>query len=128
VLAVDASGTAVRQARQNLEGVPRARVEQCVVPKAWPDGAFDLVVVSEVGYYLSPEELAHLWNRIEASLDPGGTLVLCHWRHPIAGWELDGDRVHALARQRLGWCTAGLYQERDFVLELLVAPGHKAAS
>lgn len=128
VLAVDASGTAVRQARQNLEGVPRARVEQCVVPKAWPDGAFDLVVVSEVGYYLSPEELAHLWNRIEASLDPGGTLVLCHWRHPIAGWELDGDRVHALARQRLGWCTAGLYQERDFVLELLVAPGHEAVS
>ncbi|MGN7151363.1 PIG-L family deacetylase [Arthrobacter sp. SAFR-179] len=128
LLAVDASGTAVRQARQHLEGVPGVRVDQCVVPDAWPGGAFDLVVVSEIGYYLSREELARLWDRIEASLEPGGTLVLCHWRHPIAGWELDGDTVHALARQRLGWRTAGLYQERDFVLELLVAPGHKAAA
>ena len=85
-------------------------------------------MVSEVGYYLSAGELGQLWDRIEASLNPGGTLLLCHWRHPIAGWELDGDTVHAMARQRLGWRTAGLYQERDFVLELMVAPGHKASA
>jgi hypothetical protein len=53
---------------------------------------------------------------------PGGTLLLCHWRHPISGWELDGDGVHARARHRLGWRTAGLYRERDFVLETFLAP------
>lgn len=128
MLAVDASGTAVHRARQHLAGCPGVRVEHCVVPGAWPGGTFDLVVVSEVGYYLSAGELGQLWDRIEASLNPGGTLLLCHWRHPIAGWELDGDTVHAMARQRLGWRTAGLYQERDFVLELMVAPGHKASA
>ncbi|GGI02117.1 PIG-L family deacetylase [Arthrobacter liuii] len=126
LLAVDASGTAVRRARQLLEGSPWVQVEQRVLPESWPGGTFDLVVVSEVGYYLAADELARLWDRIEESLEPGGTLLLCHWRHPITGWELNGDTVHALARQRLGWRTAGLYQERDFVLEVLVAPGSGA--
>ena len=122
LLAVDASGTAVRRAEDLLAGTPGVRVEQRVLPGSWPGGTYDLVVVSEVGYYLAPAELARLWDRVEASLEPGGTLLLCHWRHPIEGWELDGDTVHTLARQRLGWRTSGLYQERDFVLEVLVAP------
>lgn len=123
LLAVDASGVAARRAGQLLAGQPGVQVEQRVLPGSWPEGDFDLVVVSEVGYYLSRDELAQLWDRIESSLQPGGTLLLCHWRHPIEGWELDGDTVHALARQRLGWRTAGLYQELDFLLEVLVAPG-----
>ena len=124
LLAVDASASAVRLARDNLAGYPGVRVEQRVLPGGWPRGTYDLVVVSEVGYYLAAGELAVLWERVEESLEPDGTLLLCHWRHPISGWELDGDTVHALARQRLGWRTAGLYQERDFVLEVLLGPGH----
>ena len=60
-----------------------------------------------MGYYLTPGELAELFTRVQAAMNPGGTLVLCHWRHPIAGWELDGDTVHALARRQLGWPTKG---------------------
>ncbi|NUT72971.1 bifunctional PIG-L family deacetylase/class I SAM-dependent methyltransferase [Pseudarthrobacter sp. C4D7] len=126
LLAVDASGTAVQRASRRLEDEPGVQVEQRVLPGAWPEGTFDLVVVSEVGYYLAPNELARLWDRVEATLEPGGTLLLCHWRHPITGWELDGDTVHTLARQRLRWRTAGLYQERDFVLEVLVSPDSRA--
>jgi LmbE family N-acetylglucosaminyl deacetylase/SAM-dependent methyltransferase len=126
LLAVDASGAAVRRATQRLEGRDGIRVEQRVVPGSWPEGTFDLLVVSEVGYYLDPTELAELWDQVEASLEPAGVLVLCHWRHPIEGWQLDGDTVHALARQRLRWQTTGMYQERDFVLEILVCPDHRA--
>jgi len=97
-------------------------VEQAVLPAAWPEGSFDLIVVSEVGYYLARDELAGMWDRVEAAMQPGGTLVLCHWRHPVAGWELDGESVHALARERLSWRQAGMYRERDFLLEVLVAP------
>ena len=128
LLAVDASGSALRHAGQLLEGLPGVHLEQRVLPGDWPEGDYDLVVVSEVGYYLAAEELTTLWDRVEASLQPGGTLLLCHWRHPIKGWELDGDTVHALARQRLGWRTAGLYQERDFVLEVFVAPGQEVSA
>ena len=121
-LAVDASSTALARAAERLEHLPAAQTRHLTVPHGWPDGGFDLIVVSEVGYYLSPEELDELFRQVEASLLPGGTLVLCHWRHPLDGWVLDGDTVHATARDRLRWAGAGLYRERDFVLEILRAP------
>lgn len=122
LLAVDASGAAVARAAQRLAPFAAAEARQLTVPQHWPDGGFDLIVLSEVGYYLAPLELDGLFTRIVGSLAPGGTLLLCHWRHPISGWELDGDGVHARARHRLGWPTAGLYRERDFVIETFLAP------
>lgn len=122
LLAVDASGVAARKAAARLAGSPHVQVRHLVVPGTWPKGTFDLVVVSEVGYYLSPDELAAMWDRVEETIAPGGTLVLCHWRHPVDGWELDGEAVHVSARTRLRWESAGLYRERDFILEVLIAP------
>lgn len=122
-VAVDASSAALAHAARRLAHLPDARTRHLTVPDDWPEGNFDLIVVSEVGYYLSPEELSGLFARIDAALLPGGTLALCHWRHPIDGWELDGDSVHAAARQQLGWADAGQYRERDFVLEVFRAPG-----
>ncbi len=121
-LAVDASGAALARAAERLAHLPGARTRQLTVPQEWPEGSFDLIVVSEVGYYLAPAEFSGLLAKVEAALLPGGTLVLCHWRHPVSGWELDGDSVHAAARRELGWADAGLYRERDFVLEVLIAP------
>jgi hypothetical protein len=122
-LAVDASSTALAQAARRLAPFAGAEARHLTVPQQWPDGTFDLIVVSEVGYYLAPSELDDLFGRIAAALAPGGTLLLCHWRHPVSGWELDGDAVHALARNRLRWPAAGLYRERDFVLETFTAAG-----
>jgi LmbE family N-acetylglucosaminyl deacetylase/SAM-dependent methyltransferase len=121
-LAVDASGVALLEAARRLAPHAGAEARQLTVPRQWPDGRFDLIVVSEVGYYLAPSELAELFDHIAAALTPGGTLLLCHWRHPVSGWELDGDTVHALARTGLRWPTAALYTERDFVLETFTAP------
>ncbi|WP_285241969.1 PIG-L family deacetylase [Arthrobacter sp. G.S.26] len=123
LLAVDASGTAADRASERLAAFPWVSVRRQVLPESWPAGSFDLVVVSEVGYYLAPDELAALLDRIRESISPGGALVLCHWRHPIDGWELDGETVHTRARERLGWQQSGLYREQDFVLEVLTAPG-----
>lgn len=122
LLAVDASGAAVTRAAERLAGYPGAETRKLTLPEQWPEGRFDLIVVSEMGYYLAAAELAELFSRISESLVPGGTLLLCHWRHPISGWELDGDAVHALARRHLRWTSASTYRERDFVLETFTAP------
>ena len=95
VIAVDRSPAAIERART----VVPASVEVSVldVPDQWPVGTFDLIVLSEVGYFLSPVALNHLLGRVRECLDEHGTVVVCHWRHPIEGWVLDGADVHARA-------------------------------
>lgn len=95
VLAVDRSPAAVARART----VVPTNVETAVLdaPTEWPDGAFDLVVLSEVGYFLSPVDLERLIARVRSSLADHGVVVLCHWRHPVEGWVLDGADVHQAA-------------------------------
>ena len=97
VLAVDASEHAVSLARERVPS--SVDVEHLRVPDAWPEGRFDLIVVSEVGYFLSPVALERLWTAIGRSLLPGGTVVLCHWRGEVRGWPLDGPQVHASAEK-----------------------------
>lgn len=128
LLAVDASGAALERAAERLAPFPGVTLRQLTLPGGWPAGSYDLVVMSEVGYYLAAGELDVLLEKFRELVAPGGTLVLCHWRHPISGWELDGETVHALARDGLAWPTAGLYRERDFLLEILTAPRASAAA
>lgn len=94
VLAVDASPVALRAAADRLDE-PNVDLRLLRVPQEWPEGRFDLVVVSEVGYFLSPAQLTGLVAAVRRSLEPGGVVVLCHWRHELVGWPLDADAVHA---------------------------------
>ncbi|MGI8523259.1 MAG: PIG-L family deacetylase [Nocardioides sp.] len=94
LLAVDRSERALTSARARLAGHPHVRVEAMDVPTHWPDGDLDLVVASEIGYFLSPAALDGLVTRVSDSLAPDGVVMLCHWRHPVAGWVLDGGDVH----------------------------------
>ncbi|TQM62031.1 bifunctional PIG-L family deacetylase/class I SAM-dependent methyltransferase [Humibacillus xanthopallidus] len=119
VLAVDESAVALSSAARRLRELPHVRTARGHLPEEWPDGQFDLVVVSEVGYFLSPDRLRRLIARVEASLTDDGVIVLCHWRHPVVGWPLDGPRVHELwrAASRLG--VVAEHREPDFLLDLL---------
>jgi LmbE family N-acetylglucosaminyl deacetylase len=121
LVCVDASGQALASADARLADSPGVTTAHMTVPAQWPDGRFDLIVISEVGYYLSPAELDAVLDKSVDSLLPGGTLVMCHWRRPLSGWSLDGDSVHAAARARLPWTSAAVYREKAFVLETFIA-------
>ncbi len=113
LLAVDVSAAAVERARARLGD--RARVEQADVLAAFPAGAFDLVVLSEVGYYFGRDGLSRVLDSIEASLTADGVLLACHWRHPVDDYPLTGDEVHEVIRERELTLTVE-HIERDFVL------------
>ena len=98
-VAVDRSPSALDAARRRLTEVPGATAVQLDVPEEWPTGVFDLVVVSELGYFLSPQALDALVRRVHGSLSDDGTVVLCHWRHPVEGWVLDAAAVHRAFEQ-----------------------------
>jgi SAM-dependent methyltransferase len=96
LLAVDCAATALTHAQARCADLPGVRFEQRTLPAQFPTGAFDLIVLSEMGYYLSVGDLRQLRQRIVAALVPGGQLVLVHWTPPIEGRLLSGDAVHAL--------------------------------
>ena len=93
-------------------------VLQASVPEDWPGGRFDLVVVSEVGYFLSPDRLRRLVARVDESLSDDGAVVLCHWRHPVRGWPLDGRRVHEIWRVHSDLPVIATHVESDFRLDV----------
>ena len=114
VVAVDRSVAALATARRRFAEESRVSVLELDVPHDWPqDLEPDLVVVSEVGYFLSPAELDALVDRIVATLAPDGVVVLCHWRHQVDGWVLDADDVHrGFEDARLPPLSA-TYRDRD---------------
>ncbi len=118
LVALDRSEAAVDRCADALAHLPHARAEQARVPAEWPDGAFDLVVVSEIGYFLSPRELAGLVGRVRDCLSPDGVLLLCHWRHPISGWPLGGDRVHEVVGRQFDRPLLVQHVEADFRLDV----------
>jgi SAM-dependent methyltransferase len=94
LLAWDISASALVAAASRRRTNSTIVLEQREVPGDWPDEPLDLIVISEVAYFLNAHKLQALIGRVEQSLAPEGTLILCHWRGPIAGGELDGDAVH----------------------------------
>lgn len=126
VIALDASEVAIAAARKRLKDLRQVDLVRADLPGGWPDvppGSLELVVVSEVGYFLGRDELTLLLARASESLAPGGHLLLCHWLHPIEGWELDGETVHSTALDQLGWDAVVVHREADFLLEVFEAPG-----
>ncbi|KND57879.1 Methyltransferase type 12 [Candidatus Burkholderia verschuerenii] len=101
-IATDINDGAVALTKTRMAQSPHAKIARMTVPDEWPDGRFDLVVISEVGYYLEEAQLGRLIERIRHTLSPDGAVVACHWRRPIEGWALDGEQVHAAMRGKLG--------------------------
>ncbi|GAB2837859.1 methyltransferase [Streptomyces daliensis] len=131
LLCCDRSERAVDAARRRLAPFhPHVRVERRVLPEEWPRERFDLVVLSELLYYFGPADAARLAGRAVDSLDPGGTLLAVHWRHPVPEHALSGDAAHEVLRAAPGLVGIVRHEEPDFVLEAFVraSPGQDAAS
>ena len=112
LLAVDLSSAAIDSARQR--GLDNVTFETMDVAAQFPDGEFDLIVLSEIGYYLAADDLAQLLDAARSHLSPGGTLLACHWRHPVADYPQSGDEVHAA----IDLPRLARHEEDDFLLEV----------
>jgi len=121
LLALDSSPAAVERARRRLADLGHVRVDLQQVPREWPPGPLDLVMVSEVAYFLSPRELRALVDRVCHSLTPDGVVVLCHWRHRIDGWVLDGAQVRRGFADDARLAVQATYRDRDVEIVLLGA-------
>ena len=66
------------------------------LPEDLPEGPLDLIVFSEVGYYLGEDELQSLGEKLVQRMSQGGVLLAAHWLGHSADHCLTGDRVHEI--------------------------------
>ncbi len=102
LLALDVNERALDSARRRCRQLAQVSFARMQVPVQFPHGHFDLVVLSEVGYYWSADDLAKAADRILAALLPDASLLLVHWTAPVADYPLDGDAVHDHFMQQVG--------------------------
>lgn len=114
----DGSEAAVDLTRSRLAEFSHVHVAQEWLPGDWPCQTFDLIVLSELGFYLSEDAVSTIACNALGSLSTEGTVLACHWRHPVEGFELQGDAVHAILHRQLGLSRLVHHEEKDFVLDV----------
>jgi len=117
VTGTDISARAIAQAV--AAGNPDNLAFECSAqPRQWPAGRFDLIVFSEVGYYLDAAALATTARRLAATLDADdGCLVACHWRHPFDGRAHSAEHIHRVLSEALGDAPSHDYRDADVLLQ-----------
>lgn len=117
---VDGNHQAVALAKQRLTNHAHTKVIQGIIPntllnlqdtllEAYPlpgtevldahNSPFDLIVISEILYYLSPTDIDKVIAWSQQNLAIGGTILFCHWRYSIDGFLMTGETVHQRLHQ-----------------------------
>jgi SAM-dependent methyltransferase len=119
VLATDSVPEAVDLARQNTADLPNVRVERAELPADLPDGEFDLVVIGDLLYYLSGDDLTATLDGLVERLEAGGDLVSVHFRDRENGGNYDGFNAHAALLATAGLEPAVHHEDEWFLLDIL---------
>ena len=122
LLAVDTSERAVTEAKKRLSEFKHVHVERRTLPEEMPEGPFDLIVASEVLYYLPRSTMLEMLQRLEDTLAPGGLLLAVHWRKETKTYPLQGDEVHELLAAHTRLARLESLTEVEYRLDLLEKP------
>ena len=121
LLCCDIAPAAVKAAAERTAAHRNVQVRQCAIPQDWPEGQFDLIVLSEILYYFAGPDLDQVLDLAAAALRPGATLLAVHWRHPVAEYPRSGDNVHAALAARPELAKLAEHTEPDFIAETYLA-------
>ncbi len=88
LVALDVADAALARARENCAEA-HVSFANLRVPGQWPPGRFDLIVLSEVLYYLDQADLARVAGQARGAVQPGGCILLVHFlgetNYPLSG-------------------------------------------
>lgn len=121
--AVDFSDKAVQLTGTRIQGEGRNRLDlrSMPLPSCWPDvpaSGFDLIVVSELAYYLDDKALAHFNRQCLASLSAGGHLAMCHWQHDAHDRQQPTQLLHRSMDESPHLMPLLTHTETDFQLDI----------
>ncbi len=98
VEAFDISATAVKQAQARCATKQNVHIQHAKFDGSIPHGC-DLLLLCEIGYYFTQQQLLDMAGRALYTLEPGATVLACHWLGTSKDHILTGDQVHDTLRQ-----------------------------
>jgi SAM-dependent methyltransferase len=121
LLAVDGSALALDRARRRCADVPQVRFRRLRIPGEWPHGAFDLIMLSEILYFLDAADIQRCAALVRASVSAGGAVLLVNYlgetNNPTTG-EQAAETFIAACAGRLS--LASQLREPQWRLDLLL--------
>ncbi|WP_348726755.1 class I SAM-dependent methyltransferase [uncultured Mycolicibacterium sp.] len=126
VVSTDVSVAALDATRARLVTAglrDRVRLMRGSLDQPWPPGPFDLVMLSEVCYYLQPETLRAVLDHEVPRLSAAATVVAAHWRHRVEEYPMSGDRANEIIAATAGLHHLGRYQDADVVIDVFDRSG-----
>jgi predicted TPR repeat methyltransferase len=104
VLAIDFSERALRLARRRLETLANVELRCASFPEQAPQGPWQLILCSEILYYLQAPALDRAIAWLTEQLHDGSCVLAVSWRGRGADEPFLGDEVHdRLATELAGW-------------------------
>ena len=117
VVAWDLHPAVVSECETRCADLTNVRIATGAVPDRWPPGEFDLVLLSEVAYYLDVDGIDVLVGDVQSSLVPGGAVVAVHWLGET-DYPLTGAETHRLLDTKLGLRHQIHHSDPEFVLDV----------
>jgi SAM-dependent methyltransferase len=93
LLGVDIAEAPLELARVRNAATPHVRFARMQLPQQRPEGAFDLIVLSEVLYYFGLSDLEAVARWTCQALAPGGVALLVHWLGETPDYPCTGEEA-----------------------------------
>lgn len=121
ITAIDVAVAALDATHRRLQlagSRPRVTLLRGSLDAPWPSAGYDLVMLSEVCYYLDAAVLRTVLDREVPRLARGATVVAAHWRHPVADYPMTGDHANDVIGATAGLHHLGGYRDTDVVVDV----------
>lgn len=115
--AFDFAAAAVATARDRCAGLANVNLFEADLRSYRPAERFDLIVFSEVGYYLQPGTLYRVASALAEALKPGGEFLAAHWLGVSADHVQHADQVHAILHEALPLTPLHAHQHDGFRID-----------
>lgn len=121
--AVDLSPNAIERCRALFaaRGIDNVSLDVMSVPEAWPlteCASVDLVIVSELAYYLSPERFSRLMQSCLRSLSTGGEWLMCHYMPEFDDRVQPTHTLHEAVHRVSGLVRCVAHEDQRFRLDV----------
>ena len=99
--ATDVSQTALEKAADRCKNLEHVNFIILSFPQEIPANNYDLIMLSEVAYYLSPTDWKMGMQKLYSAMTSAAHLVLVHWLPEVHDYPQTGDEVHDSFREEM---------------------------